>query len=150
MTADFFSTSHFSRFNSFFLWSFLFPVFGLHWFRRPLDQVIFTCWVSFRLIINQFIWIWSFLRVFELKSMSMKSKSGGLGSHDRVRTRSIRCGASSRKRHGNRHAKPAGLRVPVRPNLRKFLVKCSTSGGFFVNFYTLFFSTTSSILLRKV
>ena len=53
-------------------------------------------------------------------------------------------------RHGNRHAKPAGLRVPVRSNLRKFLVKCSTSGGFFVNFYTLFFSTTSSILLRKV
>ena len=32
----------------------------------------------------------------------------------------------------------------------KFLVKCSTSGGFFVNFYKLFFSTTSSILLRKV
>ena len=62
----------------------------------------------------------------------------------------IRCGASSRKRHGNRHAKPEGLRVPVRPNLRKFLVKCSTSGGFFVNFYTLFFSTTSSVLLRKV
>ena len=76
--------------------------------------------------------------------------ASSLGPDDRVCTARMLYGALSRKRHGNRHAKPAELRVPVHPNLRKYLVKCSTSGGFFVNFYTLFFSTTSSILLRKV
>ena len=145
MTPDFFSTSHFSRFNSFFSLIFFFlSVFVLHWLDQ--DQVINfpPVGVSFRLIINQFIWIWLFLTSFRAEVCEEQEW--------RVvpTTACIRCGASSRKRHGNKHAKPAGLRVPVRPNLRKFLVKCSTSGGFFVNFYTLFFSTTSSVLLRKV
>ena len=104
------------------------------------DQVInfLPVGVSFRLIINQFIWIWLFLTSFRAEVCEEQEWGN------------VRSGASSRKRHGNRHAKPAGLRVPVRPNLRKFLGKCSTSGDFFVNFYTLFFSTTSSVLLRKV
>ena len=114
------------------------------------DQVInfLPVGVSFRLIINQFIWIWLFLTSFRAEVCEEQEWRVGLTYVPT--TACIRCGASSRKRHGNRHAKPAGLRVPVRPNLRKFLVKCSTSGGFFVNFYTLFFSTTSSVLLRKV
>ena len=104
--------------------------------------------VSFRLIINQFTWIWLLLTSFRAEVCEEQEWRVGLTYVPT--TACIRCGASSRKRHGNRHAKPAGLRVPVHPNLRKFLVKCSTSGGFFVNFYTLFFSTTSSVLLRKV
>ena len=111
------------------------------------DQVInfLPVGVSFRMIINQFIWIWLFLT--SLRAEVCEEQVG----FPRPRAYAcILCGASSRKRPGNRHAKPAGLRVPVRPNLRKFLVKCSTSGGFFVNFYTLFSSTTSSVLLRKV
>ena len=114
------------------------------------DQVInfLPVGVSFRLIINQFIWIWLFPTSFRAEVCEEQEWRVGLTYVPT--TACIRCGASSRKRHGNRHAKPAGLRVPVRPNLRKFLVKCSTSGGFFVNFYTLFFSTTSSVLLRKV
>ena len=111
------------------------------------DQVInfLPVGVSFRLIINQFIWIWLFLTSFRAEVCEEQ-----VGFPRPRAYACIRCGASSRKRHGNRHAKPAELRVPVRPNLRKFLVKCSTSGGFFVNFYTLFFSTTSSVSLRKV
>ena len=101
--------------------------------------------------INQFIWIWSFLPTPSFRAEEQECRhAGGLGSHDCVSTRGYATCASSRKRHGNGHAKPAGLRVPVRPNVRKFLVKCSTSGRFFVKFNTLFFSTTSSILLRKV
>ena len=114
------------------------------------DQVInfLPVGISFRLIINQFIWIWLFLKSFQAEVCEEQEWRVGF-PRPRAYT-CIRCGASSRKRHGNRHAKPAGLRVPVRLNLRKFLVKWSTSGGFFVNFYTLFFSTTSSVLLRKV
>ena len=147
MTPDFFSTSHFSRFNSFF--SLIFFFFFCICTALVQDQVInfLPVGVFFRLIINS-SGSGCFLRVFQLKSV--KSKSGGLGSHDRVRTRAyavvLRQGNVMETDTPNRR----GLRVPVRPNLRKFLVKCSTSGGFFVNFYTLFFSTTSSILLRKV
>ena len=114
------------------------------------DQVInfLPVGLSFRLIINQSIWIWLFLTSFRAEVCEEQEWRVGLTYVPT--TACIRCGASSRKRHGNRHAKSAGLRVPVRPNLRKFLVKCSTSGGFFVNFYTLFFSTTSSVLLKKV
>ena len=147
MTPDFFSTSHFSRFNSFFSLIFFFFCF---YTALVQDQVInfLPVGVSFRLIINQFIWIWLFLTSFRAEVCEEQEWRVGF---PRPRAYAcIRCSASSRKRHGNRHAKPAGLRVPVRPNLRKFLVRCSTSGGFFVNFYTLFFSTTSSVLLRKV
>ena len=145
-----FSTSLFSRFNSFF---FFWSVF-LSWICTALFQEIpsirsfLPVGESFKYqSINQSSGSGRFLRVFELKS-----KSAGIcmpvGCVPAIAY--IRFGASSRKRHGNKHARPAGLRVPVRSNLRNFLVKCSTSGGFFVNFYTLFFSTTSSILLRKV
>ena len=148
MTPDFFSTSHFSRFSSFFSLIFFFSFCICT--ALVQDQVInfLPVGVSFRLIINQFIWIWLFLTSFRAEVCEEQEWRVGLTYVPM--TACIRCGASSRKRHGNRHAKPAGLRVPVRPNLRKFLVKCSTSGGFFVNFYTLFFSTTSSVLLRKV
>ena len=148
MTPDFFSTSHFSRFNSFF--SLIFFFFFCTCTALVQDQVInfLPAGVSFRLIINQFIWIWLFLTSF--RAEVCEEQEWRVGFTYVPTTACIHCGASSRKRHGNRHAKPAGLRVPVRPNLRKFLVKCSTSGGFFVNFYTLFFSTTSSVLLRKV
>ena len=149
MTPDFFSTSHFSRFNSFFSLIFCFSFCVCT--ALVQDQVInfLPVGVFFRLIINQFTWIWLFLTTFPAEVCEEQEWRVGF---PRPRAYAcIRCGASSRKRHGNRHAKPAGLRVPVRPNLRlEFLVKCSTSGGFFVNFYTLFFSTTSSILLRKV
>ena len=80
------------------------------------------------LVINQFIWIWLFLTSFRAEVCEEQEWRVGLTYVPT--TACIRCGASSRKRHGNRHAKPAGLRVPVRPNLRKFLVKCSTSGAF--------------------
>ena len=57
MTPDFFSMSHFSRFNSFFsLIFFLLSVFVLH-HHRVQDQVInfLPVGVSFRLIMNQSI-----------------------------------------------------------------------------------------------
>ena len=127
---------------------FLYSKFRCKTLRFEKSSAVPTVGVSFRLIINQFIWIWLFLTSFRAEVCEEQEWRVGLTYVPT--TACIRCGASSRKRHGNRHAKPAGLRVPVRPNLRKFLVKCSTSGSFFVNFYTLFFSTTSSVLLRKV
>ena len=149
-TRLFFDVS-FSRFNSFFSLIFFFCICTA----LVEDQVIsflpvdVSVGVSFRLIINQFIYrIWLFLTSF--RAEVCEEQEWWVGFPRPRAYACMRCGASSRKRHGNRHAKPAGLRVPVRPNLRKFLVKCSTSGGFFVNFYTLFFSTTSSVLLRKV
>ena len=126
MTPDFFSTSHFSRFNSFFSLIFFFSFCICT--ALVQDQVInfLPVGVSFSLIINQFIWIWLFLTSFRAEVCEEQEwRVTGVPT-----TACLRCGASSRKRHGNRHAKPAGLRVPVRPNLRKFLVKCSTSGAF--------------------
>ena len=64
MTPDFFSTSHFSRFNSFFSLIFFFSFCICT--ALVQDQVInfLPVGVSFRLIINQFIWIWLFLTSF--------------------------------------------------------------------------------------
>ena len=64
MTPDFFSTSHFSRFNSFF--SLIFFLSFCICTALVQDQVInfLPVGVSFRLIINQFIWIWLFLTSF--------------------------------------------------------------------------------------
>ena len=65
MTPDFFSPSHFSRFNSFFSLIFFFFSFCICT-ALVQDQVInfLPVGVSFRLIINQFIWIWLFLSSF--------------------------------------------------------------------------------------
>ena len=67
MTPDFFSTSHFSRFNSFFSLIFFFSFCICT--ALVQDQVInfLPVGVSFRLIINQFIWIWLFLTSFRVE-----------------------------------------------------------------------------------
>ena len=107
-----------------FLWSFFFFCICT---ALVQDQVInfLPVGISFRLIINQFIWIRLFLTSFRAEVCEEPAAArvaGWVPTTACVRVH-IRCGGSSRKRHGNRHAKPAGLRVPVRPNLRKFLVK---------------------------
>ena len=133
----------------YFLWSVFFLVFVLHCFRRSPRSGFFYL-LGNPLSINQSINHLDLVVSYKFWAEEQECRHMHAVPTIPGTIACIRFGASSRKRHGNRHAKPAGLRVPVRSNLRKFLVKCSTSVGFFVNFYTLFFSTTSSILLRKV
>ena len=106
-TPVFFRTSHFSRFNSFFSLFCFFPAFVLHCFRRPPphDQVIFYLLGNPYQSINQFIWIWSFLPTPSFRAEEQECWHAG--GWKRLRECPwIRYSASSRKRHGNGHAKP--------------------------------------------
>ena len=104
--------------------------------------------VSFRLIINRFIWIWSFLTSFRAVVCEEQEWRVGFPRPRAYAWHTLWCFVKETPWKQTRQT--GGATSAVRPNLRKFLVKCSTSGGFFVKFYTLFFSTTSSVLLRKV
>ena len=110
------------------------------------DQVInfLPVGVSFRLIINQFIWIWLF------RAEVCEEQEWRVGLTHVPTTACMQTLWCFVKETSWKQTRQTGGATSASPNLRKFLVKCSTSGGFFVNFYTLFFSTTSSVLLRKV
>ena len=104
--------------------------------------------------INLFIWIWSFHPTPSFRAPECRNVGGlHLGSGI-SRLRKYACIYAMVLRQGNvmETGTPnrRGYECQSGRTFRKFLVKCSSSGSFFVNFYTLFFSTTSSILLRNV
>ena len=129
MTPDFFSTSHFSRFNLFFSLIFFFSFCICT--ALVQDQVInvLPVGVSFRLIINQFIWIWLFLTSFRAEVCEEQEWRVGLTYVPT--TACIRCGASSRKRHGKQTRQTGGATSASPPEPSKISRQMLNFGGLF-------------------